>query len=392
MKWNRPISLAVVGATGSVGGAVLDVCRRFPEKFRVVGLAAGKNVASMASLVKEFNPQVVTMASPEARDLLRSALDLSEKHIFLEGQAGLEEMLQVSQLDQVVFAASGTETLPALMNALERGLDVSLANKESLVVGGPWVVPKVSRPDQLRPVDSEHSAVWECLRGEAQNEIVRLGLTASGGPFRDFCLQDLESVTPRMALKHPVWAMGGKITIDSATLMNKGLEILEAMYLFQIPLERIEAVVHPDSLVHGYVVFRDGTLKMALSRPDMRLPAALALAYPERLPLFSPEWPPAERQQWALQFARTDEKRFPCLALAREAGEKQGPYPALLVGSDEVAVQAFLEERIRFTDIPVIVEEVMSAYSDMSPRTLNEALGLIRQGRQKAWELVRTRG
>ena len=186
--------------------------------------------------------------------------------------------------------------------------------------------------------------------------------------------------------------MGNKITIDSATLMNKGLEILEAMHLFGLPLDRIDAVVHPASLVHGYAVFRDGTLKMALSRPDMRLPAALALAYPERLPVLEPGWPPEDISSWALEFSKIDEKRFPCLSLARMAGEKEGPYPAILVGADEVAVQAFLEGRIGFTGIPELIEEVMAACVEPGPRCLEEAISLIHWGRKKATDLLLSRG
>lgn len=391
MKERSRINVAVIGATGSVGSSVLDICRRFPERFRVVALSAAGNSASMATLVREFHPQLVSMARPEALDKLRSLIGDAEGVAFLSGAEGLSEIVDFPSLDHAVFAASGTETLNALVRALERGLDVSLANKESLVVGGPWVMPKVRRENQLRPVDSEHSAVWECLRGENRSEVVRIGLTASGGPFRNFSAELLESVTPSMALNHPVWSMGSKITIDSSTLMNKGLEILEAMHLFQMPLENIEAVVHPGSLVHGYAIFRDGTMKMALGKPDMRIPAALALAFPERLPVFPPQWPPTSDDSWALEFSRIDEKRFPCLRLARLAGERQGPYPALLVGADEVAVDAFLKERIRFTEIPVLVEEVMASYSGMSPKTLEEAIALIQWGRDRAFELLRTR-
>lgn len=388
----RPrINVAVIGATGSVGSAVLDICRRFPERFRVVALSAAVNSKAMATLVQEFQPQLVSMAHPEATGKLRSLLGNREGVALVSGAEGLSEIVDLPILDHSVFAASGTGTLHALVRALERGLDVSLANKESLVVGGPWVMPKVRRENQLRPVDSEHSAVWECLRGENPAEVVRIGLTASGGPFRNFSAGAMESVTPRMALKHPVWSMGSKITIDSSTLMNKGLEILEAMHLFQIPMGKIEAVVHPGSLVHGYAVFRDGTLKMALGKPDMRIPAALALGFPERLPVFPPQWPPTVADSWALEFSKIDEIRFPCLRLARFAGEKLGPYPALLVGADEVAVDAFLKERICFTEIPVLIEEVMSSYSGMPPKTLDEAIALIQWGRDRAFELLRSR-
>lgn len=385
------INVAVIGATGSVGSSVLDICRRFPERFRVVALSAAGNYKAMSLLVREFQPELVSMASVQALDKLGSLLEKSGDMALLSGPEGLSEIVDFPALDHVVFAASGTGTLHSLVRALERGLDVSLANKESLVVGGPWVMPKVCRENQLRPVDSEHSAVWECLRGEKLSEIVRIGLTASGGPFRTFSLEDLESVTPSMALKHPTWSMGSKITIDSATLMNKGLEILEAMYLFKVPLERIEAVIHPGSLVHGYAAFRDGTVKMALGKPDMRIPAALALGFPERLPVFPPQWPPTADDGWTLEFSKIDEIRFPCLHLARLAGERLGPYPALLVGADEVAVDAFLKERIRFTEIPVLIEEVMSSYSGMSPKSLDEAIALIKWGRDRALECLRSR-
>lgn len=381
----------MIGATGSVGSSVLDICRRFPERFRVIALSAAQNYESMATLVREFRPEVVSMASSSALDKLRPLLEKTDNVTFLSGSDGLSQIVDHSSLDHIVYAASGTGTLHALVKSLERGLDVSLANKESLVVGGPWVMPKVCREDQLRPVDSEHSAVWECLRGEKMSEVVRIGLTASGGPFRNYSFGEMASVTPSMALRHPTWSMGNKITIDSATLMNKGLEMLEAMYLFQVPLAKIEAVIHPGSLVHGYAAFQDGTLKMALGKPDMRIPAALALGFPERLPVFPPQWPPTTETSWTLEFSRIDEVRFPCLRLARLAGEKQGPYPALVVGADEVAVDAFLKGRVSFTGIPDLIEEVMTSYSGMSPKSLDEAINLIQWGRDRALELLRSR-
>ncbi len=381
-----PSGIAVIGAPGSVGGAVLDVCRSFPDRFHVSALSGLSNVSRMTALVKEFSPELVSMCDPEAAASLKRLVPPGTK--VLSGIDSLTDVALFPGTDQVVFASSGTAAIPALMSALEAGRSVSLANKESLVIAGPWVMPLVRSKDQMRPLDSEHNAVWQCLSGETDRSIQSILLTASGGPFRAMGTRELERVTPRMALKHPVWAMGAKITVDSATLMNKGLEILEAMQLFRLPAGKVRAIVHPQSLVHGMVLFSDCTMKWLLSSPDMRIPAAVALAYPERLQIEDAAlvFPPLETL--SLSFEEPDLKRFPCLSIAMEAARTGGATPALLVGADDVAVKAFLDGRLSFTAIPGLIEQVLTSYPGPSPTSAEEAIAIMEWSKRKALEIL----
>jgi 1-deoxy-D-xylulose-5-phosphate reductoisomerase len=293
----------------------------------------------------------------------------------------LEDLSQDPEVDHVVFASSGTAAIEALRTALRAGKEVSLANKESLVVGGPWVIPSIREGGQLRPLDSEHNAIWQCLLGEAEKPR-KIYLTASGGPFRDWSFEDLKRVTPEMALRHPVWNMGAKITVDSATLMNKGIEMIEAMFLFGLEPCQVEALVSPGSFVHGLVEFEDGCVKMLAGEPDMRLPAASCLFWPRRL-LPKHGFPRPGLSARKFSFDAVDEKRFPAFPLAKEALRRGGAYPALLVGADEIAVGRFLEKTISFTAIPQVVEETMAAYSGAAPRSLEEALSVLEWGRTR---------
>ena len=314
-----------------------------------------------------------------------------EGFLCLTGKEGLAAMVEEPSVDHAVFASSGVAAIEALQKALTRGIDVSLANKESIVVAGPWVMPLVKRADQLRPVDSEHSALWQCLRDAPKNELSRVWLTASGGPFRDYGAEEMERVTPEAALNHPVWKMGPKITVDSATLMNKGIECIEAMQLFDLPAEKVGALIHPRSQVHGMVEFIDGTVKLLLSQADMRLPAAAAIAWPRRLPLAENGLPPIEPAGWELDFREIDEKLFPCFALAREAGRLGGAYPALLVGADESAVKHFLGHEISYRAIAEVISEVLGRYGGNPPKTLEEAVALVEEGEKTADKICRYR-
>jgi 1-deoxy-D-xylulose-5-phosphate reductoisomerase len=385
-----PRGIAVIGATGSVGTSVLDICRKYPDRFPVVTLAGFGNVSKMAKLALEFSPSLVAMADPEAARRLESLLPASIR--VLAGPSALEEAALFPKAGHVVFASSGTAAIPALMATLHEGKTVSLANKESLVIAGPWVMPLVAEKSQLRPLDSEHNAVWQCLAGEETQSVREIVLTASGGPFRTIGFQELEKATPKMALNHPVWAMGSKITIDSATLMNKGLEILEAMQLFSLPADRVRALVHPQSLVHGMALFSDGTMKWLLSNPDMRIPAAVSLAFPERLDLkgLNLEFPSLE--SLSLSFEPPDLQRFPCLSLAVQAARSGGAAPAILVGADEIAVMAFLEEKIPFPGIPRLIEEVLSSFAGSAPNSAEDAIAIMEWSRRKALEILRIPG
>lgn len=379
------IKIALIGATGSVGGAVLDICARFPDRFQIVAVASHSNVEVLFPIAKRFGARYAYLSAPTA-ETVRS---FEREHIgVFSGSSGLESLATLPEVDHVVFASSGTEAIKALQKALSADKDVSLANKESIVVAGPWVMPLVRRPDQLRPIDSEHNAIWQCLREEPPRSVRKIVLTASGGPFRTWSREEMSRATPADALKHPVWSMGAKITIDSATLMNKGIECIEAMQLFGVPASSVGALIHPRSQVHGFVRFSDSTVKFLFSRPDMRLPVASALAWPERLVLEDDEElavPPLS--EWSLEFFKPDVERFPCLSLALEAGRRGGAYPPLLIGADFCAVVAFLERRIPFTDISNIIERTMESYSGGAPSSLEEAIELIRTGERIAQEV-----
>ena len=356
--------VAVIGATGSVGSSVLDVCRAHPDALEVRALAARSPSEKLTALAAEFEGAALCVYdAPEADKKM------------LCGPEGLTALAEDPSVDHVVFASSGTAAIPALQAALRAGKEVSLANKESIVVAGPWVMPLVRTRDQLRPLDSEHNAVWQCLHGESV-PVRRVLLTASGGPFRTWPASELETVTPEMALRHPVWSMGPKITIDSATLMNKGIELIEAMFLFGLEPRRVDAVIAPGSFVHALAEFEDGSVKMLAGVPDMRLPAASCLFWPERRfpcegierPLLAPR---------TIAFEEPDPERFPALRLAREAMERRGPFPAVLVGADEVAVERFLSERLSFPAIARAVEETMGACTLPAPQTLEDALSAL---------------
>jgi 1-deoxy-D-xylulose-5-phosphate reductoisomerase len=304
------------------------------------------------------------------------------------GKSGLESIAELPCVDHIVFASSGTDAITALQRALTADKNVSLANKESIVAAGQWIMPLVRRNDQLRPLDSEHSAIWQCLHGETPKNAARILLTASGGPFRDFSAERMKSISPEDALRHPVWNMGAKITVDSSNLMNKGIECIEAMQLFDMPSDRVGAVIHPSSQIHGIVEFNDGTMKLLFYRPDMRIPSLTALAWPERLSVAGmAELEPPSFDKWSLDFYPPDPIRFPCLGIALEAGRRGGAYPPLLIGADEAAVRAFMNRRIPFLSISNIIESVLEKYSGPSPSALGDAMELISEGGRVADEI-----
>ncbi len=378
-------NIAVIGATGSVGTSVLDICARFPERFNVVALAANSNEKKLKELGRAFSSKILCLSNPE--------LPFSDNDFTcLSGVEGLSEIAISPYVDQVVFASSGTSAIPALQCALKAGKKVSLANKESIVVAGPWVMPLIQYKNQLRPIDSEHSAVWQCMEGTPKAEIEKLWLTASGGPFRNYTREKMESVKPEDALKHPTWNMGAKITIHSATLMNKGIECIEAAQLFGIKQDKVSALVHTTSQIHGLVQFIDGTTKLLLSAPDMRLPSACALAWPEKLPMIERNIEPLNPAGLNLKFMEIDTELFPCFRIALETGKNGGAYPALLVGADQIAVENFLAGKIAFTEIAEVVEETLSVWQGRSPETLEDAIELVYEGERLATVCCAKRG
>jgi 1-deoxy-D-xylulose-5-phosphate reductoisomerase len=371
-----PIRLAVLGSTGSIGQQTLDVARHQPDKILVIALAAGENVNLLRKQAAEFKPRFVSCVG---RNLVCG------DSVCLPP----EEMARHPDVDIVVVAVPGGAGLGPALAAARAGKIIALANKECLVAAGEILLAEAkSHGAQIRPVDSEHSAIWQCLVGESSKP-EKLILTASGGPFRDFRLEKIESVTPEQALAHPSWKMGRKVTIDSATLMNKGLEVIEAQRLYGIPYERIEVVVHPQSIIHSMVEFADGAVKAQLSPPDMRLPIQYALSYPDRWSnpdLPRADWPKIGR----LDFAAPDLDKFPCLKLAIEAGKKGNTFPAVLAAADEEAVNLFLERKIKFGDIARLVAKTLEEHIPAGSLSLDSIAATEQWARQKVTGLARS--
>ncbi len=377
--------IAVLGCTGSIGANALQVVREHPGRFRVTALAAGRNVRLLAEQVREFRPLRVSVADEQAAVALREMLG-GESPPVLHGEEGVCEVACTPDTERVVAAMVGAAGLRPVLCALEAGRDVALANKEALVVAGELMTRTARRSGALiLPVDSEHNALHQCLRsGRGLDEVRRLVLTASGGPFRRRALESFDSIRVDEALRHPTWNMGRKVTIDSSTLMNKGLELIEARWLFGLPEERLDVLIHPQSLVHSLVEYVDGFYIAQLSTPDMGLPIQYALSYPER-------WP-TRRQRLdlaaagALEFENPDTGRYPCLALAREALRRGGTCPAALNAADEVAVQGFLEGRLPFTGIARVLEQVMEAWDSATGDNLGALQEADREARRRASE------
>ena len=361
--------LVVLGSTGSIGRQTLDVVRALRDRFRVVGLAAGRNMAALEQQVREFAPRLVGSESEDDYARLKAALGTPAP-----AWASMEEMAGHPEADLVVVATTGKTGLHPALAALRAGKIVALANKEVLVMAGHLVTEAALRGGgEIRPIDSEHSAIWQCLWGEQPSSIARLILTASGGAFRDRSLEELRRVAPEEALRHPTWQMGRKVTVDSATLLNKGLEAIEARWLFDVPFQNIEIVLHRQSIVHSLVEFKDGSMKAQLGMPDMRLPIQCALCYPERLPC-----PSVARldltQVGSLEFRVPDLRRFPCLRLGLEAGARGGTYPAVLAAADEVAVEQFLAGRLGFMEIGAVLEGALTAHRPSGDLSLGAVL------------------
>ncbi|VVB68136.1 1-deoxy-D-xylulose 5-phosphate reductoisomerase [Candidatus Norongarragalina meridionalis] len=373
--------ICILGSTGSIGTQTLDVVGRFPEKFKVVGLSAGGNVELIEAQAKKFKPKMVCVSKEDDAKKLGPKLPGVE---VLHGEDGLNALATMDGCDTVVTAIVGAAGLKPTVAAIKAKKNIALANKETLVAGGSVVMPLVKKEGvTLLPIDSEHSAIFQCLHGENWKSIARIIITASGGSFRDWTLAQMEKATPEQALKHPNWAMGGKITIDSATLMNKGLEVIEAHWLYGVPYEKIEAVIHPQSVIHSLVEFEDTSVMAQLGLPDMRLPIQYALSYPERLPN-----PSLKRLNLAdvgtLSFKKIDEARFPCFRMALDAGEKGGTIPAVMNAANEIAVFAFLNKKIGFMGIPKTVSKVVAAHRTVSSPSLEEILAADAWARKEA--------
>jgi 1-deoxy-D-xylulose-5-phosphate reductoisomerase len=374
--------VSIIGATGSIGRQTLEIIAHHPDKLRVVALAAGRDVDALSELAARWQPRLVALADQDAAKASSRKFNCP----VLTGIEGFTEIATHPEADIVVVAVPTAKALLPTLSALKAGKRVALATKEVLVSGGHLVTQQLRQSGELLPIDSEHSALFQCLQGEDVSKVDKLLLTASGGPFRTKPIDELKRVTVEEALAHPTWRMGAKVTVDSATLMNKGLEIIEARWLFEVPAERIEVVIHPQSIIHSLVEFVDGSVKAQLSLPDMRLPIQYALLYPERHPC------PIQRLDLtkigALTFEPPDEVRFPCLRLAKLAVQVGGTMPAVLNAADEIAVNAFLRRKIGFMDIPAIIEAVMERHRPIAEPDLNTVWEVDEWARAMAQELV----
>jgi 1-deoxy-D-xylulose-5-phosphate reductoisomerase len=376
-------SIAVIGSTGSIGKNTLDVIRQFPDSLRVAALCAHSNVELLSAQVREFKPELVCLTGQSKTDFPKPG----RRTRFFRGFSGLEEMLEDRRIDMVVMAIGGSSALLPLWKAIEVRKEVATANKEALVMAG-GLLSRLAAEKKVKiiPIDSEQSAIWQCLEKEDPEKLSKIYLTASGGPFRLHSKAQLKNITLKDALAHPRWKMGKKITIDSATLMNKGLEVLEAMCLFGVKAKDIEIVIHPESIIHSMVEFVDGVVMAQLSQTDMRIPIRYAMSYPQRLP------GKARKLNFfqikSLNFAKPDFEKFPCLALAFLAARDGGTMPAVLNAANEVSVAAFMEGKLKFTSIPEIIGKVMKRHRLLKDPALNDVLDADNWARIEALSLI----
>jgi 1-deoxy-D-xylulose-5-phosphate reductoisomerase len=376
--------LSILGSTGSIGKNTLEVISAHRDRFKVVALAAGNNIEMLEAQIIEFRPDVAAVFDEAAAE------ELKKKNLpveILEGQKGMIDVATLDSVDTVVSAISGSAGLVPTHEAIKAGKNIALATKEALVMAGKIIMAEASeRGVSIIPVDSEHSAVFQCLDGRDIEEVEKIMLTASGGPFLKRGPDELKNVTPAEALNHPNWDMGRKITIDSATLMNKGLEVIEAYWLFNVPVEKIGVVLHPQSIIHSMVRFIDGSVIAQMSVPDMKGPISYALSYPERLGKVLPTLDLAEIRE--LTFEEPDVKRFPSLAITYDALRAGGTMPCVLNAANEAAVEAFLDERIPFTDIFRVVSDTMAEHEVSDGETIEEVINVSEWAKEKAKEVI----
>ncbi len=378
--------IVILGSTGSIGRMALDVISKHRDKFTVVGLAAGSNIELLEEQIKSFGPEIIAVAD-EGR-ALKLGKRLGRKHEIYTGSEGLRAVAAYDKSDFVLSAIVGFSGLMPTIHAIRSGKVIGLANKETLVIAGSIVMEEArTHGAKILPVDSEHSAIFQCVEGQDRRYLKKVILTASGGPFMGKKMDELKDVSPDEALKHPKWNMGKKVTIDSATLMNKGLEVIEASHLFGLPAERIDVLIHPQSIVHSMVEFNDGALLAQISMPDMRGPIAYALSYPQRLDDTVPRLELADIEK--LSFYRPDTDNFPCLGFAYEALKEGGTRPAVLNAVNEVTVNAFLERTINFNAIPVIIKKIMYSHEAKKASDLDVIIEADRWAREKAEEYIK---
>ncbi|CAD7777764.1 1-deoxy-D-xylulose 5-phosphate reductoisomerase [Candidatus Methanoperedenaceae archaeon GB50] len=378
--------LSILGSTGSIGKQTLEVVNHFKDRFKVVALGAGQNVSLLKQQIIKFKPEIACVLDKKNAQILKEGLTALNNLKILYGPEGYEICASYPKADIVLVAMLGISGLRPTLAALEANKTVALANKEALVTGGSLIKKAIKKKNQILPVDSEHSAIFQLLCEENKNYLKRIILTASGGPFWETDPSDLSNVTPEQAIKHPRWAMGAKISVDSATLMNKGLEIIEAMWLFEVGLDKIKILIHPQSIVHSLIELEDGVMLAHLGPADMRLAISYALNYPQRL---SFPLKPLDLTKMPLTFFPPDFKKFPCLTLAFESAKIGGSMPVVLNAANEVAIKAFLKKQIKFTDIPLLIENIMKLHTPIKEVDLETIFTIDRQTREKAKEWIK---
>lgn len=381
-------AITLLGSTGSIGTQTLDIVAQYPDQFRVVGLAAGNNVEMLIKQIRQFRPSIAAICAPEKLPILQDGIkDLDYKPILLAGEAGIIEVAAHGDSESVVTGIVGCAGLLPTIAAIKAGKNIALANKETLIAGAPVVLPLIEEYGvKLLPADSEHSAIFQCLQGVPAGGLRKIILTASGGAFRDWAVSDLASVTVADALKHPNWSMGRKITVDSATLMNKGLEVIEAHFLFGMDYDNIEIVIHPQSIIHSLIELQDTSVLAQLGWADMRLPLLYAMSYPERI--FT-DWERLDLVKAGnLTFREPDHQKYPCMNLAYAAGRAGGSMPAVLNAANEQAVALFLDEKIKFLDIPRCIEMTCARHNNAPHPSLEDIIGADIWARQQVIDFL----
>jgi 1-deoxy-D-xylulose-5-phosphate reductoisomerase len=379
--------IAILGSTGSIGCSSLRVIEAHPEAYQVTALAAGKNVGLLAEQIRKFSPLVAAVLGDEEAESLKKRLDGGHKTKIVSGREGFNHLATLEEVDTVISAITGAAGLVPTIAAIQAGKNIALANKETMVMAGPLVIEEVRRRGvTLLPVDSEHSAIFQCLQGHRRDDVRRVILTASGGPFRDFSYEEMGRVSPEQALKHPNWNMGPKITVDSATLMNKGLELIEARWLFGLDIHQIHILIHPQSVIHSMVEYKDGSILAQMGIPDMITPISYALSYPRHVDTMLPALD-LERVG-TLRFMKPDTGKFRCLELALQAAGIGESMPAVLNGANEVAVELFLRGRIGFLEIPSLIEKTMKAHTPFVIDSIEKVMEADAWARQRAAEFA----
>lgn len=377
--------ISILGSTGSIGSNALDVISKYPDKFEIVGLAAGSNKEKLLRQANKFRPKILSIYREEDVNFLKENLKIKTK--LLSGKEGNEAVATYDEADMIIVAIAGPQAIIPTYKAIKKGKDIALAAKEILVSCGEFIIKEVkSNKIKFLPIDSEHSAIFQCLKGENIKEVNKIILTASGGPFLYYEKKKFEKITIQEALSHPNWKMGKKITIDSATLMNKGLELIEAYFFFNINSNKLDILIHPQSIIHSMILFCDGAIKAQMSVPDMRIPILYALSYPKRLPLDLPTVDFSNIKN--LTFLQPDEEKFPCLRLAKEALKQGHSMPTILNAANDIAVEAFLNGKINFVSIPKIIENTLNYFNNYKISSIDEALMLDRDVRNYAKRII----